>query len=230
MGHLRRTVPAVAILWSAACSGGSAAGGPWPGTNVRVGAPTLATQIVELQRGLPNASHGRVLEVADVDGDGAPDVLCGTQLYRNLGRGLFEAAAAGALPAVPGIDAAVFGDLDGDADVDLVVLTPAPRLWRNDGAGGFTEAQASGPLGGSEAMRALALGDADGDGDPGQTGSPLAGLGGFDQPNLGPLESVAFYVDIDEDGVFDVISGVPATAGLPPVDDRHEGRLRREPF
>lgn len=53
-------------------------------------------------------------------------------------------------------------------------------------------------------------GDADGDGNPGAPSSLLADIGGFDPADLGPLESVAISIDIDEDGVFDVIAGVPA--------------------
>ena len=56
--------------------------------------------------------------------------------------------------------------------------------------------------------------DADGDGDPGRTSAGLAFLGGTDAPDLGPTESLAFFLDIDEDGTFDLITGVPATGGL----------------
>lgn len=57
-------------------------------------------------------------------------------------------------------------------------------------------------------------GDADGDGDPGARSAALAGIGGFDTPDLGPTESFALAIDIDEDGVFDAISGVPALGDI----------------
>ncbi|HMV67418.1 MAG TPA: DUF4215 domain-containing protein, partial [Myxococcota bacterium] len=52
-------------------------------------------------------------------------------------------------------------------------------------------------------------GDVDGDGDPGATGAILGGLGGTDLPDFGGTESFAFYLDVDQDGVVDVIAGVP---------------------
>jgi len=52
-------------------------------------------------------------------------------------------------------------------------------------------------------------GDADGDGDEAHTSSWLAGLGGADAADLGGYESFALAIDLDEDGVLDVIAGVP---------------------
>jgi choice-of-anchor A domain-containing protein len=57
-------------------------------------------------------------------------------------------------------------------------------------------------------------GDADGDGFPDSTGPILSGLGGIDQPLFGGTESFAVYFDIDEDGIFDVIAGVPTGVDL----------------
>jgi cysteine-rich repeat protein len=54
--------------------------------------------------------------------------------------------------------------------------------------------------------------DADGDGDEGSTSAALAALGGVDEPLIGGTESFAFFADLDEDGVLDVIAGVPAGA------------------
>ncbi len=56
-------------------------------------------------------------------------------------------------------------------------------------------------------------GDADGDGDPGGTSSWLAANGGVDAPNLGGSESIAVYLDTDNDGTFDVAVGVSSFWG-----------------
>ena len=52
-------------------------------------------------------------------------------------------------------------------------------------------------------------GDADGDSDEGTTSSWLAGLGGTDATDLGGTESFALAIDLDQDGVLDIIAGVP---------------------
>ncbi|MGJ8723924.1 MAG: hypothetical protein ACSHYB_05150 [Roseibacillus sp.] len=57
-------------------------------------------------------------------------------------------------------------------------------------------------------------GDVDDDGDPGGTSSPLAGLGGQDSPDFGGTESFAVMLDLDEDGIFDVIAGVSTSTDL----------------
>jgi hypothetical protein len=63
-------------------------------------------------------------------------------------------------------------DLDGDGDLDMIVVTDgeysawhtgANYVWRNDGSGSFSD---SGQRLGSSVSQGLALGDLDGDGDP----------------------------------------------------------------
>ena len=51
-------------------------------------------------------------------------------------------------------------------------------------------------------------GDVDGDNLPGHTSAALAGLGGIDHPNFSGSESFALQLDIDSDGMMDVIAGV----------------------
>ena len=86
--------------------------------------------------------------VADYDDDGwldlfvarigAPDVL-----YRNLGDGTFiDVAAEAGLDFAGSSNAAAWADVDGDADLDLLVTTlrhEPSRLYINDGSGRFTE-------------------------------------------------------------------------------------------
>ena len=86
--------------------------------------------------------------VADYDDDGwldlfvarigAPDIL-----YRNLGDGTFiDVAAEAGLDFAGSSNAAAWADVDGDADLDLLVTTlrhEPSRLYINDGSGRFTE-------------------------------------------------------------------------------------------
>ncbi len=53
-------------------------------------------------------------------------------------------------------------------------------------------------------------GDVDGDGNPDAASAALSALGGQDHPGFGGLETLAVSFDLDEDGVFDVIAGIPA--------------------
>ena len=85
--------------------------------------------------------------VADVDGDGLPDLyfvnqLGGNQLWRNLGGGRFEdvTAAAGVARAGKVGVSASFADIDNDGDADLYVTTVrgGNLLFENDGKGRFT--------------------------------------------------------------------------------------------
>jgi len=57
-------------------------------------------------------------------------------------------------------------------------------------------------------------GDADGDGSPGGASAWLVDYGGTDNPGLGSTESIAVYLDLNQDGTYDVIAGVPATGDI----------------
>jgi hypothetical protein len=126
-----------------------------------------------------NAANNRILEngsgvaLGDVDGDGWCDVyFCRLEgdnaLYRNRGDGTFEDLTARAGVACPGqaSTGAVFADLDGDGDLDLLVngLGAGTRMFRNDGQGHFTE-DTTGRLVRRFGATSLALADMDGDGD-----------------------------------------------------------------
>jgi hypothetical protein len=109
--------------------------------------------------------------LGDADGDGLPDVfLARTQgpsvLYRNLGDWHFEDVSVGAGIATTGrhTTGCAFADVDGDADLDLLVVAlGGPNvLFRNNGKGRFTEEDAG--LKSSAGSTTLAVADVDGDG------------------------------------------------------------------
>jgi hypothetical protein len=92
--------------------------------------------------------HGNGIAVADVDGDGLPDVyftsqLGGNQLWKNLGNGRFRNVTAEAGVAVAGkiSVSATFADIDNDGDQDLYVTTVRGGnvLFENDGKGHFKD-------------------------------------------------------------------------------------------
>src|SRR5258706_14775246 len=92
--------------------------------------------------------NGSGVACGDVDGDGWCDIyFCGldggNKLFRNLGNWHFEDITAAAGVACPKLDCtgAVFADIDGDGDLDLIVNTigGGPHIFLNDGKGHFNE-------------------------------------------------------------------------------------------
>jgi hypothetical protein len=132
-------------------------------------------EVDALELGLADVRGAGVL--ADLDGDGAPDLVSapghlstrGPQVMLNDGYGRFvdgsgfPAAPAGTIWTDGGL---AVGDVDGDGDPDVVIgQTDRPnRLYLNDGSGRFVE-WATGLPQVTESTASLDLADVDGDGD-----------------------------------------------------------------
>lgn len=118
--------------------------------------------------------NGSGCAVADVDGDGLCDIyFCGldsnNKLFKNLGNFKFVDITEKAGVACAGWDCtgAVFADVDGDGDFDLIVNTiiHGTHIFFNDGKGVFTEKPCNAGLNVGNCGTSIALGDIDGDGD-----------------------------------------------------------------
>lgn len=116
-------------------------------------------------------TNGSGVALGDVDGDGRVDVFLARLegpdvLYRNLGGWRFEDVTATSGLAAEDLfsTGAVFADVDGDGDVDLVAtsLGGGKRVLFNDGNGRFGDAV---ELGGQTGAMSAALADIDGDRD-----------------------------------------------------------------
>ena len=121
-----------------------------------------------------NLLSGSGVALGDVDGDGLCDVyFCGLDndnvLYRNRGSWNFEDVTSAAGVACPREDStgATFTDVDGDADLDLLVtgLGTGVRLFINDGKGKFTERTDEAGLRSKSGSMSLAVADIDNDSD-----------------------------------------------------------------
>ncbi len=115
-------------------------------------------------------AQGAGVCLADVDGDGRPDVFLArtegpSALYRNLGDWRFEDITQQAGVAAPSRHATgcAFADVDGDGDQDLVLVSlgDGNSIFLNDGKGHFTERSLPDTAG----SMTIAVADVDGDGD-----------------------------------------------------------------
>jgi FG-GAP-like repeat len=110
------------------------------------------------------------MALADFDGDARLDLASARSQRIELRQGL-EGAQFGpptvlSMPASRAQDL-VFGDVDGDGDLDLAaaILGDAGNLWLGDGAGNFASSSIAGDPG-QHRETAVALGDLNGDGFP----------------------------------------------------------------
>ena len=117
--------------------------------------------------------NGSGVALGDVNGDGRLDIfLCGLQgnsaLYLNLGNWTFRETTQSSGLTMPGESCrgAVFADLNGDRQADLLVSTLANgvRCFLNQSGGRFVETTVAAGTGGKPGSTTMALADVDGNG------------------------------------------------------------------
>jgi hypothetical protein len=136
--------------------------------------------------GVLTLGHGSFIPLlGDIDNDGDLDLVVpndgvsqgasgSVSVRLNDGQGRFSPLANRDVQSFYGADEAALGDIDGDGDLDLLVVnyrgrvstlghTTSVRL--NNGSGFFSVPTAAAEIDGSNGPRSLALGDSDGDGD-----------------------------------------------------------------
>ena len=143
-----------------------ALGGPMVAVHDRITGLTVPSP-----DGLP---AGAGASAADLDGDGHLDLfhaqINGVSLYIGDGLGGLTDVSATHLPLPPAAwrpHAVMLADVDGDGDVDALVVNRGgtDALWLNDGTAHFSLAEASGLSPEMFASAGATFGDIDGDGD-----------------------------------------------------------------
>ncbi|MCG3180807.1 MAG: hypothetical protein BIFFINMI_03170 [Phycisphaerae bacterium] len=164
---------------------------------------------------------GDRLAVADVNGDGRPDVLYsgGTGLLLlNTGKGFAAAADSGIRFRAGGVTP-LWGDYDGDKRVDLFVPQAGGcRLFRNEGGGRFRDVTASaGDLGRDIGRATSAVGiDLDRNGRPGLMVGCLRGPNRYFRNN-----GNGTFTDASES--LGLLTRIFNTQALATVDVNHDG-------
>lgn len=164
--------------------------------------------------------NGSGVAAGDIDGDGWCDLyFCGLDgpnvLYRNVGNWRFEDITEAAGVACPGLDAtgAVFADIDGDGDLDLIVnsVGGGTHIFVNDGKGHF---HATAVLNERRCGTSLALADFRG------RGALDLYIANYRTVTLRDQPQTRFHVTmVDNKPVVTSVNGVPTS------DDAFQGRF-----
>ncbi len=92
---------------------------------------------------LPCSEYARGAIPADLDGNGAPDLIVGTSLMLNNGFGYFTEVSGFYHTYTVFSSSYALGDMDADGDIDVVRLGSQPSIFFNDGNARFAEDTAS---------------------------------------------------------------------------------------